>query len=265
MGKRVTPTISFLFAIAFMVAVGLYTSDYLSDGYIPVHMENASDLADYLEHMREVLTRATSELWKVMATWSRDQMVDAGLLVYYSVVKDLAHFAGVYEQDDWFTVEDRTQRFKPLMNDEYGGHLIGELVGYISLSSQQGAPYTMSKWSDAPGDMWSGIPYSVLGNDEWTSTVGPIRSGSTSLPAKSRLYTTTRGKLTQEECNALAKGFTPSILQDGGRFLDDQWLKYHAGSPQADRLYHASQTNSIMLAGKGSTLTREQIDGFRQG
>jgi len=78
-------------------------------------------------------------------------MVDAGLLVYYGVIRDMAHIAGVYDQDDWFTVEDRVQRFKPLFNDEYGGHLIGELVGYISLRSQQGSEYHMSKFSGAPG------------------------------------------------------------------------------------------------------------------
>jgi hypothetical protein len=55
--------------------------------------------------------------------------------------------------------------------------------------------------------MWNGIPYSVLEDDEWTPGVGAIRSGSTSLPEKSAPYTTTQGKLTQDECNARAKEF----------------------------------------------------------
>jgi len=130
-----------------MVAVGLYTSDYLSNGYIPVHMDNASELADYLDHMRDQMQNATSELWKRMAGWSRDQMIDAGLLVYYAVPKDLAHIAGVYDPADWMMVDERVQRLKPLFNDEYGGMAIAELVGYISLSSQQENPYTMSKYS----------------------------------------------------------------------------------------------------------------------
>jgi hypothetical protein len=246
-----------------MVAVGLYTSDYLSDGYLPVAMDNASDLADFLEAERERMHTATTDLWKVMAAWSRDQMLDAGLLVYYGVAKDLAHIAGVYEQDDWFTVEDRAQRFKALMNDEYGRDLIAELVGYISLPSQQDNPYTMQKLSNAPSNMWSTIPYSVLADDEWTSGVGPIRGGSTSLPAKSGLYTTTRGKLTQDEANAAARGFTPAGLAGPLRFLDDTWVKSHHTTPLADELYRATQQNSIVLAGKGAGVTRDDLAALR--
>ena len=68
-----------------MVAVGLYTSDYLSDGYLPVHMDSATELADYLDHVRDQMNMATQQLWKLMASWSRDQMIDAGMLVYSSV------------------------------------------------------------------------------------------------------------------------------------------------------------------------------------
>src|SRR5260221_3247265 len=109
-----------------IVGVGLYTSDYLSDGYIPVHMDSASELADYLDHLQDQMADATTEMWKMMAGWTREQMIDSGLLVYYGVLKDLAHFAGVYDQDDWFMVDERVQRFKPLFNDEDGGALIAE-------------------------------------------------------------------------------------------------------------------------------------------
>ena len=61
-----------------MIAVGLYTSDYLSDGYLPVAMDSAATLADFLEHEREMLHQATSQLWKVMAEWRREQLLDAG-------------------------------------------------------------------------------------------------------------------------------------------------------------------------------------------
>ena len=40
---------------------GVYTSDYLSDGYIPVHMDTASELADYLDDQREKMNEATAE------------------------------------------------------------------------------------------------------------------------------------------------------------------------------------------------------------
>src|SRR6266704_3096567 len=93
-------------------------------------------------------------------------MIDAGLLVYYGVLKDLAHFAGVYDQDDWFMVDERVQRFKPLFNDEYGGALIAEIVGYVSLTSQQLSEYHMAKFSDARGEMWTPVPYSVHYDDD---------------------------------------------------------------------------------------------------
>jgi len=247
-----------------MVAVGLYTSDYLSNGYIPVHMDNASEMADYLDHMRDQMQHVTAELWKRMAGWTREQMIDAGLLVYYSVPKDLAHIAGVYDTNDWMQVEERVQRLRPLFNDEYGGMAIAELVGYISLSSQQESAYTMSKWSGARSDMWSKIPYSVLADDNFTASVGPIRGGSTALPPKTGKYTTTRGKLTQDEANALARGFTPSTIEGNFRFYDDQWVKYNAGTPEADALYKATQANSYQLKDKGSSLTEEDVAKLRR-
>ena len=114
----------------------------------------------------------------MMAGWTREQMIDAGLLVYAAVIKDVAHFAGVYEQDDWFLVDERTQLFRPLMNDEYGNSAIAELVGLISLTSQDRGPHHMARYSREPGEMWSSIPYSVLADDNWTAGVGPIGPGS---------------------------------------------------------------------------------------
>jgi hypothetical protein len=225
-----------------IVAVGLYTSDYLSDGYIPVHMDSASELADYLDHLRDQMTEATTEMWKMMAGWTREQMIDSGLLVYYGVLKDLAHFAGVYEQDDWFMVDERAQRFKPLFNDEYGGALIAEIVGYVSLASQQLSEYHMAKFSGARGEMWTPVPYSVLVDDEWTSTVGPIRGGTSSLPPKTAPYTTTRGKLSMDECNELAREFRPAGWHL--RHYDDEaWIKNHPDDPRTDELYRKTQAD----------------------
>jgi hypothetical protein len=246
-----------------MIAVGLYTSDYLSGGYQPVHMDSAAELADYLDYLQEAMAKATSNLWKRISGWSRDQMIDAGLLVYYGIAREFAHIAGVYDQDDWFTVEDRVQRFKPLMNDEYGNHSIAELVGYVSLPSQQGDEYRMAKYSGARGNMWSTIPYSVLGDDEWTSTVGPIRGGSTSLPAKTALYTTSQGRLTQAECNERARVIAAQARSDGFRYLDDVWVKNHPDDPRAHELYRRTQANSLVLKDAGAGLVRDDIARLR--
>jgi len=218
-----------------LVAVGLYTSDWLSDGYIPVHMDSASELADYFDDQREKMEKATSEMWQEISTWSREQMVDAGLLVYFAILKDVAHFAGVYDQDDWFLVDDRTQLFRPLMNDEYGNSAIAELVGLVSLSSQDRGPHRMERYSRDRTEMWTSIPYSVLADDNWTAGVGPIGPGSSSLPAKTAKWTTTQGKLTQEECNAAAQAFH-SAKYDLRYYDDDVWAKNNPDAEQTTAL-----------------------------
>ena len=245
-----------------IVALGLYTSDYLSDGYIPVHMDSADELAEYFDHMRELMTEATTGMWTMMAGWSREQMIDAGLLVYYGVLKDLAHYAGVYDQDDWFTIDERVQRFKPLFNDEYGNHLIAEIVGFVSMSSQNQSEYHMEKFSNERGEMWTPIPYSILEDDEWTSSVGPIRPGTTSLPAKTAKYTTTRGKLTQDECNSLARDFRPTGW-DLRMYDDDTYVKHHPGDPKAEELYRAAQAQSAVLRDKGSEVSQADLEELR--
>jgi hypothetical protein len=245
-----------------ITAVGLYTSDYLSDGYIPVHMDSANELAEYFDHMRELMTEATTGMWTMMAGWSREQMIDAGLLVYYAVIKDLAHYAGVYDQDDWFTIDERVQRFKPLFNDEYGNHLIAEIVGFVSMTSQNQSEYHMEKFSNERGEMWTPIPYSILEDDEWTSTVGAIRPGTTSLPAKTADYTTTRGKLSQDDCNSLARDFQPSWWKLR-HYDDDTFVKHHPADPKAEELYRDAQAQSPVLRDKGSELTQADLEELR--
>jgi hypothetical protein len=227
-----------------------------------VHMDSAGDLADFFDDTREKMTEATKGMWTMMAGWSREQMIDAGLLVYYAVIKDLAHYAGVYEQDDWFTIDERAQRFKPLFNDEYGGMLIAEIVGLVSMSSQNWSEYHMAKFTDARGEMWTPVPYSILEDDEWTSTVGPIGPGSTSLPAKTAKYTTTRGKLTQDECNEAARAFQPSAWELR-HFDDDTWVKNHADDPRADELYRAAQQHSSVLRDRGAGLSQADLEELK--
>ena len=246
-----------------MVAVGLYTSDFLSDGYVPVAMDSRDTLADFLESETEILRVATSDLWKEMAAWTRDQMLDAGLLVYYSIPKDLFHIAGIYDQDDWFTVEERAQRFKPLMNDEYARDLLGEMLGYVSLPTQRGSEYVMAKWNNGRSHIFSDIPYTVLVDDEFSSTVGPIRGGSTSLAPKGGTWTTTKGKLDLAEANRLAREFSPFAGQEPYRFLDDAWVKNHYTDPRAEELYRWTQQSSRLLQDRGAGLLHDDINQIR--
>ncbi|MGR8949064.1 MAG: hypothetical protein ACU84Q_13535 [Gammaproteobacteria bacterium] len=246
-----------------VVAVGLYTSDFLSEGEIPVAMDNAATLAEFLDHEGEILSAATRELWKRMAAWSRDQMIDAGAMMYAAVAKDFFHVAGIYDPQDWFAIDSRAQRFKPLFNDEYSRDFLAELLGFISLPSQQGSPYTMSKWADQAGDMWSPVPYSVLSDDEFTLSSGDQCDGWTSLDAKQGDYLTTRGKLDIEQYNEIARSFTPKACQPPFRYLDDAWVRDHADTPLAAELYHFDQQYSRHLNGRGAGVTREEIDRIR--
>lgn len=247
-----------------VVAVGLYTSDFLSDGEIPVAMDNAATMADFLDHQGEVLTKATRDLWSLMAGWSRDQMVDAGAMMYAAVAKDLFHVAGLYDPQDWYTIDPRADRLRPLFNDEYGRDFLAELLGYISLPSQQGSPYSMSKWANQPGDMWSPVPYSVLVDDEYTLSAPSSPVGTTALAPKSGAYLTTSGKLSLEEYNAATAAFTPTLAQEPFRFLDDSWVRTHAHTALADEMYRHEQRHSRTLKGRGAGVTRSEIDAIRE-
>ena len=69
---------------------------------------------------REILNQATADLWKRIAGWSRDQMIDAGALVYSWRRQGLRAPRRHLRPGRLVPVDDRVQRFKPLMNDEYG-------------------------------------------------------------------------------------------------------------------------------------------------
>jgi hypothetical protein len=110
--------------------------------------------------------------------------------------------------------------------------------------------------------MWTPIPYSVLADDEWTPTVGSISSGSTSLPPKTAPYTTTRGKLSQDECNRLAREFS-SRSWDLRHYDDDTWIKHHAGDQRAQELYRSAQAVSTVLRDRGSEVSQEDLVQLR--
>jgi hypothetical protein len=244
-----------------IAAVGMYTADALTDGYQPVGMENAETLAETMESYREILNAATADLWKRIASWSREQMIDAGALVYSSVAKDFAHLAGTYRQDDWFQLDDRVQRFKPLMNDEYGRDDLGEMVGLLGFPHQKANEYTMARYSGLNQNMLTGIPYSVLVDDDHAPTAGSHLSGSSSLPGKNGLWTTSQGRLELDEYNRRARGFRPAVLAEQYRYLDEEWVKRNYPSERANELYRLSQRGSRTLEGKGAGLRRADLPG----
>ncbi len=246
-----------------LVGVGLYTSDSLSDGMVPVGMASRGELAETFRRLDRQVREATNRLWRRIAGWSRDQMMDAGAITYFAICKDLAHVAGVYDPADWMMVDERAERFRPLLNDEYSRDVLGELVGHLSNPTQRVMDYTMMQHSNAPTRMYSNIPYSVLGAEPYTLTSGPVYPGVTYLPAKKDAYTTTRGKLTLAEYNRLSREVVPKEAEPTYRFLCDTWAKYHSDTPLARELYEHAQRTSRRLKGKGAGLTRADVEALR--
>ncbi|HZV08166.1 MAG TPA: hypothetical protein VFF94_00355, partial [Novosphingobium sp.] len=247
-----------------LVGVGLYTSDVLSDGYMPVGMGSAEELAATFETLTEQVRAAIAALWKRVAGWSRDEMMDAGALVYFSIIKDFAHVAGVYEQDDWMTIDPRADRFRPLLNDEFGRDFLGELVGHVDLPSQHLADHMMMQHNNLPRRYLSHIPFSVLDGEGAAQKPG-ILPGTSRHAAKRDSYTTTQGPLPLAEYNARARAHRPAQMDPLYRGLSDTWLKWHPADPRADALYRLEQRRSRLLKDRGIGLAAADIEALRRG
>ena len=245
-----------------IVGIGLYTSDALTEGRVPMSMESPEALTKRFNELAEVMSAATSKLWKRIAAWSRAEMLEAGALVYFNIPKDLAHMAGVYEQSDWMEIDERAARFIPLLNDEFGRDCLTELVGLVSLPSQQANEYTMGQHHNAAKRMYSPIPYAVLSEGDYTAGSGPLYPG-TSLFKKTGKWRTSKGLLTQDEYNTAVRAFTPKSCLTEYRHIDDYWVKYNSGSKVANELYRLAQENSQRLKGKGAGLKRADIQKLR--
>lgn len=245
-----------------LTGVGLYTSDVLTEGHVPVGMGSAEELAATFEDLTERIRKATVALWQRMAGWTRDEMMDAGALVYFSMAKDFAHLAGVYDPDDWMTIDRRADRFRSLFNDEFGREFLGELVGLVSLPSQQIQPYAMMQHNNAAKRYISHIPYSVLNREGEAPALAPIGPGVTHLPAKTGLYTTSAGRLSLADYNARAAAFKPAQMADDYRFICDTTVNYWPDDPSVQALYRLEQQGTP-LAGKGVGLQPSDIESIR--
>ena len=245
-----------------LTGIGLYTSDVLSEGYVAVGMGSADELAATFEALTEKFRVATVALWKRVAGWSRDQMMDAGAIVYFSIIKDFAHVAGVYEVDDWMKIDERADRFRPLLNDEFGRDFLGELVGLVSLPTQRLHEYAMMQHNNQPVRYLSHIPYAVL-TEGGGEGPGSIAGGVSSLGDKLDRYATTAGILTLAEYNARAREFVPAQMAEPYRFLCDTSIRGRRGSPQVDALYRLEHESSRLLRGAGGGLTRAEIEARR--
>ena len=246
-----------------MVGVGLYSSDALSDGPLPIGMESREALTAMFIDLTGRIKTATAKLWREMTGWTRDQQLDAGALTYYAVIKEFAIIAGCYEMEDWMLIDERAERFRPLLNDEYGNLFLGELVGYISTPSQRLHDYTMMQHNDAPTRSLSYIPYSILDDGDYTDSVGPLRPGDSTLPRKNDRYRTTQGVLSLAEFMRRTRELVPTVCRSQYRYLCADWVKYHAHTPRADELFKLEQKHSRLLKDAGAGLRRDDIESLR--
>lgn len=252
------------FTAQHITGVALYASDALTDGYVPVSMGSVEELTATFERLTEQFRDVTARLWKRIAGWSRDQMMDAGALVYFAIIKDFAHLAGVYEVDDWMTVDVRADRFRPLLNDEFSRDFLGELVGAVSLPSQQISDYSMMQHNNRPVRYLSLIPYSILAGADHVPTVGGMTPGITHHDAKVDRYLTSQGKLSLADYNARIQALQPTALRPEYRFICDTTVKYHPTAPAVDALYRLEQQHSPTLRDKGAGLRRDDIEALRR-
>ncbi len=247
-----------------LVGVGLYTSDVLSQGFEPVGMGSPEELADTFEGLTQKLKHATVELWKRVSGWSRDQMMDAGAIVYFSMIKDFAHIAGVYDVDDWMKIDVRADRFRSLFNDEFGRDFLGEMVGLVDLPTQHLSGYSMMQHNNAASRYLSHIPANAA-SSAIPGSLSTIVQGVTHHPGKLDRYTTTQGMLTLAQYNERAAAVEPAVMSKVFEGFSDSWIAWNLDDPRVEELYRLEQRSSRRLAGKGAGLTRDLIEALRDG
>ena len=263
-----------------IVGVGLYTSDFLSDRYTPVGMDSRADLADTFNALSAELTDATRKLYSRFAEMSFHQMTEAGMQTYLRAPVDALMMAGEYAQSDWDFVDDRTRRLWDIFNEELSMDLyvdnFAALVGHVgSMNDYYLHPVLYAMWRRSggkeplphPGRGAHLIPGHVLVEHDYARRVNPNglsdAKGTTSLPAKTSTYSTSRGRLTEDELNASAKAFASPLVDGPWRYFDAYTIKYHHGDPEVDAMYRHTQETSRLLRDRGSGVVRTDIDAAR--
>ena len=227
---------------------------------------NKSDVSEHDARLQEQLTARNIEHVVVSATTGagladlREALIKAAPEDFVNAPALLAHIAGVYEQSDWMEIDERARRLEPLLNDEYGRDCLTELLGPVSLPSQQANDYMMSMHSNRANRIYSPIPYAILKTGDYTNTSGPLFPGRSLFGPKAGKWRTSRGLLDQEAYNIAARAYTPTACSPANRYLDDYWLNYHHTDPAAQELYLHAQRQSRVLAGRGASLTRADIE-----
>lgn len=263
-----------------IVGVGLYASDFLSDRHAPVGMGSPRELAETFLALADELHQATRKLYSRFADMSFDQMTEAGMQTYLRAPMEALMMAGEYKQSDWDFVDDRTRRLWPLFNEEYAYDAyvdnFAALVGSVGSANEYYLhPVLYGSWRRSggagplphPGRGAHMIPGHVLSDHDYARRVNPNGlsdcKGTNSLPPKTSTFSTTQGRLAEDELNAAAKTFTSPLIDGPWRNYDAYTVKYHHDDPDVDAMYRHTQETSRLLRERGSSLVRRDIDAAR--
>ena len=264
-----------------ITGVGLYTSDFLTDRYVPVGMDSRQDLIDTLNEMSEQMKEATKKLYRRFSEMTMNQMIEAGIYTYFQCASDIARLAGVYEQKEWEYIDERSARFWEIHNEEYSldeyvshfaamdGHLAAQNDYYLH-------PVSYSVWRKSggagdvppPGRNANLIPAHILDGHDYPRRVNPNglsdSKGTSRLPEKSTPYTFVQGKLTQDEMNQAARDYNSPLVQSPWRNFDEQHIKWNHEDEDVQAMYRYTQENSRLLKDKGASLVRADIEEIRR-
>jgi hypothetical protein len=266
-----------------IIGVGLYTSDLLTEGYEPVGMGSARELADTFEELAAACNEAIGKLYKRIADMSATQLIDAGLFVNFQLPVAVTQMAGTFRHADWEYVDRRNDRLRPIYNEEFAMDVWLENQGLL-LGAHGGSheyylhPEFYNVWRKrgrqdgtplpAGGRQALLVPAGVLIDHDYPRRVNPSGrldcAGSASLPPKTGRWCTSQGRLNEADLNARALSFRPKATQEPWVYLDDQWVKYHWRDGEVEELYRHTQESSRMLRGAGSGLVRADIRYLRE-
>jgi hypothetical protein len=226
-----------------VVGVGLYTSDLLTDGYVPIGMDSPADLKAAFLDLADACSQATGNLYKRFADLSADQLIDAGLFVNFQLPTAVTQMAGTFRHADWEFIDDRTQRLRSIYNEEFAldaylenQHLL--IGGHSGSTEYYLHPEFYNIWRKSgraagaplptPGRVANLVPSSVLIDHDYAPRANPNGladcKGSSSLAPKTSTWTTSAGR---------------------------------------NELYTQAQSSSRLLSGRGASLRRADLRALR--
>lgn len=260
-----------------LLGAGLYTSDIFTDRLVPVGMGSREELISTLNDLADVIKAAITPLHQRFAAMNFDQMTEAGILAYVYAVSDASFMSGTYDQEEWESIDDRVLRLWPIYNEEYG--TASFMSDYIAYDGHYGAageylvhPYSYRSWRPdnganlpKPGRVAQLVPsYVLLDHDYSRRSSDNATSTRSGLPRKTSTYQFLEGRLTQDELNARARGYTSPLLETPWRHFDDASVKFGYRDPDVDALYRYTQERSRLLRDQGASLVRSDIERIRR-